>query len=203
MGVFRKVRPSHVFTLLVSGLLLLHTFYPGLIHVDRYTAWFSVLLFMMVILPSLKKGGISYLFSFERDLKRARESVGMLVENDGAKDSEVKKKVRKKMSQATDINNACLTTGKIRDQIKKRLYESQRLWLKKADQVRGLSSEDLAAHLREKGVLSRELYEAVNRILTICTSVDYMASLKPKDVAEILETSLPILERLHELSKGG
>ena len=202
MVALRKFSLAHVFTLLVLVLLVLYTFFPGLIHVDKYTAWFLALLFMMVILPSMRKGSIAYLFSFERDLKRARESVAKLNEKDGAKNGEVKKKVQKKMAQATDVTNTCLTTGKIRDQVKKRLYEIQKRWLAEKKRVKGLSDEELAEHLQKHGVLSQELHKAVQEILVICTPVDYLAQLKPEDVGKILETSLPVLERLHELAQS-
>ena len=197
-----KISLAHGFTLLVLVLLVLYTFFPSLVYVDKYTAWFLALLFMMVILPSLRKGSIAYLFSFERDLKRARESVSQLNEKDGAKNGEIKKKVQKKMAQATDVNNTCLTTGKIRDQIKKRLYEIQKRWLVDKKRVKGLTDEELAKHLHGHGVLSEELYKAVQEILTICTPVDYLAQLKPEDVGKILQTSLPVLERLHELARA-
>lgn len=200
-GVCRKITPAALFTLLVFVLLILYTFFPYLVHIDRYSAWFLALLFMMVILPSLRKGSIAYFFSFERDLKRAQESVKKLNEVDGARDGEVKKKVEKKMSDGTDVNNACLTTGKIRDQIKKRLFEIQRRWVKKDKQVKGVESGVLAKHLLEQGVISAELHEAINQILTICTPLDYISQLSPEDVSNILETSLPVLERLHELAE--
>ena len=197
----RKISLAHIFTLLVLGLLFLHTFFPNLVYVDRYTAWFLALLFMMIILPSLQRGSIAYLFSFERNLKRAKESVEKLNEKDGAKDHKVKKKVREKMEKSTDRTNPCLTTGKIRQQIKKRLYEIQERWLKDEEKLHNVESEKLAEHLHRKGYLSKELYEAIREILTICTPVSYIAELKPQDVEAVLETSLPVLERLHELAK--
>ena len=201
MTVLRKISLAHLFTLLVLVLLFLHTFFRDLVHVDRYTAWFLALLFMMVILPSLRKGSIAYLFSFERDLKRARESVAQLNEKDGVKDGEIKKKVREKMKNSTDKTNPCLTTGKIHQQIKKRLYEIQERWLKDEGKLHGVKSEKLAEHLQKEGYLSKELYEAIHEILTICTPVSYTSELKTQDVERILEASLPVLERLHELAR--
>jgi len=198
-GSLQKLELSHFFTLLVVILLFAHTFFPGFVRVDRYTSWFLAFLFMMVILPSLRKGSIAYLFSFERDLKRAKESVEKLNEKDGAQDNEVKRMVREKMKKSTDKTNPCLTTGKIHQQIKKRLYEIQERWLKEEEKLHGVESEKLAEHLQKKGYLSRELYDAIHEILTICTPVKYTAKLTPKDIEAILETSLPVLERLHEL----
>ena len=195
----QKLDLSPFFTLLVVLLLFAYTLFPGFVHVDRYTSWFLAFLFMMVILPSLRKGSIAYLFSFERDLKRAKELVEKLNEKDGAQDDVVKKGVREKMEKATDKTNPCLTTGKIHQQIKKRLYEIQDRWLKEEEKLHDVESEKLAKHLQKKGHLSRELYEAIHEILTICTPVEYTAKLTPKDVEAILETSLPVLERLHEL----
>ena len=195
----QKLDLSPFFTLLVVLLLFAYTFFPGFVHVDRYTSWFLAFLFMMVILPSLRKGSIAYLFSFERDLKRAKESVEKLNEKDGAQDSEAKKKVQEKMKNSTDKTNPCLTTGKIHQQIKKRLYEIQEKWLKKEEKLHDVESEKLAKHLQKKGYISQELYEAIHEILTICAPVEYTAKLTPKDVEAILETSLPVLERLHEL----
>lgn len=199
--IFAKIKLAHLFTFLVLVLLLLYTFFPGLVNIDKYTAWFLAFLFMMIILPSLRKGSIAYLFSFERDLKRAKESVEKLNEKDGVKDSEVKKKVQEKMKKSTDKTNPSLTTGKIHQQIKKRLYEIQERWVKDEEKLHDVESEPLAKYLRAKGYLSKELYEAVREILAICTPVNYTSELKPKDVEAILETSLPVLERLHELAK--
>ena len=201
LEILRKIKPAHLFTFLVLVLLLLYTFFPGLVNVDKYTAWFLALLFMMIILPSLRKGSIAYLFSFERDLKRAKESVEKLNEKDGVKDSEVKKKVQEKMKKSTDKTNPSLTSGKIRQQIKKRLYEIQERWVKDEEKLHDVESEPLAKYLRAKGYLTKELYEAIREILTVCTPVSYTSELKPKDVEAILETSLPVLERLHELAQ--
>jgi len=107
--------------------------------------------------------------------------------------------VREKMKKSTDKTNPCLTTGKIHQQIKKRLYEIQERWLKEEEKLHGVESEKLAEHLQKKGYLSRELYDAIHEILTICAPVKYTAKLTPKDIEAILETSLPVLERLHEL----
>ncbi|MFW6143787.1 MAG: hypothetical protein ACOC4Z_02650 [Patescibacteria group bacterium] len=188
-------------TFLVVVLLLLYTFFPQLVHVDRYTAWFLALLFLLVILPSLESGKISYLFSFKRDLEKAREKVQEMMRKDGVENGEVKTKVQEKIKHSTDKTNPCLTTGKIRQQIKKRLYEMQERWLEEDEKKHDVSAEKVAGNLRARGYLSRSLYDAVKRILTICTPVRYVSELNPDDVQDILETSLPVLERLHELAK--
>lgn len=197
----RRFTPALLFTFLVLLILFLHTFFPDLVNVDRYTAWFLALLFIMVILPSLEKASIAYFFSFERDLERARAAVKRLNQKDGAKDGEVKRKVREKMKNSTDETNPCLTTGKIRQQVKKRLYEIQERWLEEKEKLHDKPAEEVAEFLHEKGYLSRELYKAVNRILTICRPAEYYNALKPSDVKEIVETSLPVLDRLHELAE--
>jgi len=200
-NLFRKFTPALLFSFLVICMLVLNTFFPDAVNVDKYTAWFLALLFIMVILPSLKKASIAYFFSFERDLKRARNSVEKLQKVDGTTNGEVKKKVKKKMSNATDVSNAYLTTGKIKDQIKKRLFEIQRRWVDKDKRVKGVESGVLAKHLHEQGIISGELYEAITEILSLSTPEDYITELTPEDVGQILEASLPVLERLHELAK--
>lgn len=198
--LYRKITPALLYTLLVLTILILHTFFSDVVNVDRHSAWFLALLFIMLILPSIKKGNIAYFFSFERDLERAREAVRRLGQKDGAKDAKVKENVQEKIKNSTDETNPCLTSGKIRQQIKKRLYEIQERWLKETEKLHDQPAEDVAEHLHEKGYLSNELFDAVHEILTICKPLDYYSVLKREDVQKIINTSLPVLDKLHELS---
>ncbi len=199
-NIFRKITPALLYTLLVLLILILHTFFPNLVNVDRHSAWFLAILFIMLILPSIKKGNIAYFFSFERDLERARQAVRNLRQKDGVENENVKNQVQEKIKNSTDDTNPCLTTGKIRQQIKKRLYETQERWLKDEEKIHDQPAEDVAKLLHKKGYLSQELFKAVHEILTICKPLDYYPVLKREDVQEIINTSLPVLDKLHELS---
>ncbi len=198
--IFRKITPALLYTFLVLGILILHTFFSDTVNVDRHSAWFLAILFIMLILPSIKKGNIAYFFSFERDLERAREAVKRLSQKDGAEDENVKNQVQEKIKNSTDETNPCLTSGKIRQQIKKRLYEIQERWLKDEEKIHDQPAEDVAELLHEKSYLSQELFKAVHEILTICKPLDYYSVLKREDVQEIINTSLPVLDKLHELA---
>jgi len=54
--------------IVVFVLLLVYTFSPDIVHVDKYTFYFLGFLLFLLLLPTLKSGKFTYLFEFKRNV---------------------------------------------------------------------------------------------------------------------------------------
>lgn len=50
----------------VFVIFLLHTFLPGLVHVDKNTFYFLSFMLLLIVMPTLKKGKLTYIMEFSR-----------------------------------------------------------------------------------------------------------------------------------------
>ncbi len=195
INFLKKIRFLYFYTLLILGILILNLFYPKTINLDKNSLFLIVLLFFISILPSLQSGKISYLFEFKRSLKKAKESVEEMKRKNGAGDKRKIEEEKEEFEKQTK-GDVCLTVGVIRKRIAHRLKEIQK---KKMPNSKEKDPINIAEELKDNKIITPELYRAIIELLFLCKPKGSLAELNKNDTKDLIDTSLPVLEKLNEL----
>ena len=194
--LFQRLTLIYIFIFLLLVVLIVHSFRPELVNVDRYTIILFVFLFIVSILPSLQSGKISYFFEFKRDLEKAKESVNQL-KKAVKLDSETVEKVKSEAQENIAGANACLACGWLRQKIYINLAKINQT-LEEKDQLKTTDPKKLLEHLSKKKKFEPKMLQAAKDVLRLCDPSKPFEEMDDNDAQQITKISLPLLQYLEE-----
>ena len=194
--LFQRLALIYILIFLLLIVLVIHTFRPELVNVDRYTIILFGFLFVVSILPSLQSGKISYFFEFKRDLEKAKESVNQLKEAVELGD-EAKTKIKAEAKKSIAGGNAALACGWLRQKIYFSL-DGINSSLEKKDQIKTEDPKELLDHLNNKKKFDKKMYQAAKDVLNLCDSSKPFGEMDEQDTEQITKISLPLLQYLED-----
>jgi len=65
----RYTRYEKLITFFVLAFLLIHSFYPKIINIDKYTIMLLAILFLIALMPSVYSAKLPYLFEIKRKIE--------------------------------------------------------------------------------------------------------------------------------------
>lgn len=61
-----------VLGIVIFSAFLIYSFFPELINVDKYTFYFISVLILLLVLPTISSGKLTYFFEFKRPIRSAK-----------------------------------------------------------------------------------------------------------------------------------
>ncbi|MBU0708590.1 hypothetical protein KJ596_02440 [Patescibacteria group bacterium] len=180
------IKLEFLLSLITLVYLLGYTFFPDQIRVDKYTLSLLAFLFLLAILPTISSGSISYLFSFKRSLRAAKDAVKKITGKDSSDSTEI----------TDDKRGPFFTTAQIKEKLRWELAKLQTDKLPKDEQIQPSDALRLAVHLNYKKIIAEPVFEAIQKVINLCDIVDYDSKLTPNEIQQLINISLPLLESL-------
>jgi hypothetical protein len=187
--LFKRLALIYILIFLLLVVLVIHSFRPELVNVDRYTIILFAFLFVIAILPSLQSGKISYFFEFKRDLEKARESVNKLTK---AADigSEAISRAKEEADNEASQSNACLACGWLRQKIYNKLKS---LAAQNSKNYKYSKPLDLLELLKKDKYIDSQTYKAIKDVLALCQPDKPYEQMDEDDLDKIMKIGLPLV----------